>query len=295
MKRITILTLLLGLLFTLNACSKTKAYQLVFETNGGSSVEAIQYNEGETITLPANPTKDGLSFTGWYLNEKLTVPFELPEKMPAKSIKVYAKYQAKLTFNSNGGSELEDIYVSPGAIISKPANPVYEGHVFLGWYTDEACTQKLPMFMPATSVTAYAKWMSKDDPNATISLLDDWTTSEQNAFTLSHNDSGALVITCLPGKGSWSLIKYDISSMELAHCTVLEMIITGEKGAEVIVKFNNDSAAETKVVLTGEENQVVTYQIPQTIKTDINLFIFPYGGATISEEKTVIIKQFNLY
>ena len=176
MKRTTILTLLIALLLTLNACSKTKAYQLVFESNGGSSVEAIQYNEGETITLPTNPTKDGLSFTGWYLNEKLTVPFELPATMPAKSIKVYAKYQAKLTFNSNGGSELEDIFISPGAIISKPANPVYEGHVFLGWYTDEACTQKLPMFMPETSVTAYAKWMSKDDPNATretIGVFDD--------------------------------------------------------------------------------------------------------------------------
>jgi len=50
------------------------------------------------------------------------------------------KKEAKVTFDSNGGSAVQTITVKIGKTISEPEDPTKEDHTFSGWYTDEALT-----------------------------------------------------------------------------------------------------------------------------------------------------------
>lgn len=65
-----------------------------------------------------------------------------------------------VTFQSNGGSEVKSVNVVNGKTAAKPADPVKEGYVFIGWYTDEACTQLYPFGsqIVTADTTVYAKW-----------------------------------------------------------------------------------------------------------------------------------------
>ena len=66
-------------------------HTITFNTNGGSDVASITAETGATITAPADPTKDGYTFAGWFADEALTVPYTF-STMPAENITLYAKW-----------------------------------------------------------------------------------------------------------------------------------------------------------------------------------------------------------
>jgi hypothetical protein len=121
------------------------------------NVSKFEYND--TVTVPAEPTKEGHTFKGW--NETL------PEKMPAENITVKALWERipepaagesqliiqskpawQVVFYPNGGegSMESEIFVE-GEKEALPKNPfTREGYTFKGWsltpdgevlYTDE--------------------------------------------------------------------------------------------------------------------------------------------------------------
>ncbi|MCI8304562.1 MAG: hypothetical protein HFF52_08035 [Lawsonibacter sp.] len=73
---------------------------------------------------------------------------------------VVTPYTCTVIFDSQGGSAVKSVQVANGALASRPADPVRDGFIFGGWYTDSACT--LPWSFekdPVTQdVTLYAKW-----------------------------------------------------------------------------------------------------------------------------------------
>lgn len=64
---------------------------LAFESNGGSGVEAIIRQSGTEVTAPADPTKEGSAFAGWFSDPELTVPYTFTT-MPESDLTVYAKW-----------------------------------------------------------------------------------------------------------------------------------------------------------------------------------------------------------
>ena len=69
---------------------------LIFNSDGGSEVETIVDDFGATITPPANPTKDGYTFTGWSP--------ALPSTMPATNTSYTALWNETPTASSRSGS-----------------------------------------------------------------------------------------------------------------------------------------------------------------------------------------------
>ncbi|MCR5792607.1 MAG: InlB B-repeat-containing protein [Lachnospiraceae bacterium] len=68
-------------------------FTVSFDTQGGSAVSAIPgIKEGGTINLPANPTKKGYDFLGWYTSNSYTTRFTNSTKVNA-DITLYAKWQ----------------------------------------------------------------------------------------------------------------------------------------------------------------------------------------------------------
>ena len=66
---------------------------------------------------------------------------------------------ATVSFNTNGGSAVDEQVVEVGTTAKAPQNPTKEGYEFAGWYTDEACTQAFDFSTPVQAdTTLYAKW-----------------------------------------------------------------------------------------------------------------------------------------
>ena len=65
-----IVIVLLILLFAIKGCSK-KEYEITFDTNGGGNISTTKVQKDGKIVKPADPTKDGYIFDGWYYNDEL--------------------------------------------------------------------------------------------------------------------------------------------------------------------------------------------------------------------------------
>ena len=64
-----------------------------FQTDGGSTVASLELDAGSKITKPADPTKDGYVFRGWYQDEALTDPWDFAADTVDKDITLYAKWE----------------------------------------------------------------------------------------------------------------------------------------------------------------------------------------------------------
>ncbi|WP_090405887.1 BspA family leucine-rich repeat surface protein [Enterococcus malodoratus] len=67
-----------------------------------------------------------------------------------------------LTFDSMGGSLINDVETNIGGIWTEPANPTKDGFTFLGWYLDREYTQRFDFNTIAEQdTTVYAKWIEE--------------------------------------------------------------------------------------------------------------------------------------
>lgn len=69
-------------------------YYIGFVSNGGSYVNTITGKYNSDVKTPKNPVKEGYTFAGWYEDEELTKPYQIPSKMPEYDKVVYAKWDA---------------------------------------------------------------------------------------------------------------------------------------------------------------------------------------------------------
>ena len=70
----------------------TQTYTAQFDTNGGSAVGKVKTDKNGKIERPADPTKEGYIFVGWYSDSKLTKPFDFSAELTANST-LYAKWK----------------------------------------------------------------------------------------------------------------------------------------------------------------------------------------------------------
>ncbi|MBE6517488.1 MAG: hypothetical protein E7Z67_04815 [Thermoplasmata archaeon] len=147
---------------------------ITFDSNGGSAVESQVVENGYDYRAgvePTQPTKDGYTFVGWFKDSELTKPYDWSSKVK-KDMTLYAGWGFTLSFDSNGGSAVDDFNVVEGQKATKPANPTKEGFTFNGWYTDEGCTVAYDWSAPVVQDgTLYAKWVEYVQSEHTVSFV----------------------------------------------------------------------------------------------------------------------------
>lgn len=146
---------------TLKAQYSINQYTITFDPKGGTTVDHITQDFSTVIAAPISPTKEGYTFGGWYADENLSTAYEFTT-MPAQDITIYAKWNInsyKIIFDTNGGSDIEQIMLNYNSTIELPSNPIKQGYTFDDWFTDEDLVIPFNMtFMPSTDLTIHAKW-----------------------------------------------------------------------------------------------------------------------------------------
>ena len=126
------------------------AYTVTFQSEGGSEV-ASQIRANAPADQPADPTKEGYTFIGWY-NGESEWDFETPV---TADLTLTAKWQLNrytITFDTAGGSEVPSITQDYGTAITPPTTPTRTGYTFAGW------DREIPTAMPAEDMTITARW-----------------------------------------------------------------------------------------------------------------------------------------
>ncbi|WP_182302052.1 InlB B-repeat-containing protein [Cohnella cholangitidis] len=148
---------------TLYAKWTINQYLILFNSDGGTAVSNQTVSHNSTATTPSNPTKVGHSFSGWYTDAGLTMPFAFTTAIRG-NLTLYAGWTAEVypvTFNSNGGTAVSAQSVSYNDTAIAPTDPTKTGYTFEGWYKDAGFTT-LFHFTDAITGTAtlHAKWLA---------------------------------------------------------------------------------------------------------------------------------------
>ena len=168
----------------------TVAYEVTFDTAGGSAVASQTIAEGGTVTKPTDPTQEGFTFDGWTLEDGNPYDFDSPV---TSSFTLYASWTASdepavfahvVTFDSAGGTAVADQVVGDGGTVKRPEDPTQEGWTFGGWYLENG---DLYDFASAVTgdLTLYAHWSTGGEPvSACLVTFDSSPGSEVTAQTV---------------------------------------------------------------------------------------------------------------
>ena len=202
---------------TITALWTINQYTITFDTAGGSEIDSIEQDYDTAITAPDAPTKEGYTFIGWDTT--------VPKKMPAKDMTVKARWQInryKITFDTDGGSEIDPIEQDYDTAITAPDNPTKEGYAFIDWDTT------VPAKMPARDMTIKALWKDIEKPTGKISLdTNEWKTLLNTiTFGLFFKDTQTVTINAADNSGETVTVEYLLSNKELTKAELDGMTFT---------------------------------------------------------------------
>ena len=131
-------------------------YYGVYEGRPRQAVGMNSFSIKNPLPLPEAPAKEGHTFTGWYLDEDCTQPYD--GRPIYEDTELYAGWEINkytVTFNSNGGEAVEALTVEWNSTPDALPTPVREGHTFLGWYDGDSLYSNAPI---TADKTLTAQW-----------------------------------------------------------------------------------------------------------------------------------------
>lgn len=171
-----------------------KTYPLTIADSYAEVSGEGMYAEGDQIVIDAG-TRSGYRFDGWTAEAGSFENAEAEQTvfiMPAKETTITAHWVRRssggsstvrytVTFDTQGGSEIDSVRVTRNSTVAKPEDPIREGYTFEGWFTDADCAEVYDFDTKVTkNITLYAKWT----PNRTTEPTDpDEPTEWENPFT----------------------------------------------------------------------------------------------------------------
>ena len=100
---------------------------VTFVSNGGSNVEPATVKNGEKISAPDAPTREGWNFAGWYTKDAsgnwAKKPFDFINTAIMDNMILYARWETKLV-NITPAAELYPIAVDCGTAYDAEGNPI---------------------------------------------------------------------------------------------------------------------------------------------------------------------------
>ncbi len=157
MKKISLLLFLLILL--LSGCTP-RIYTVSFESNGGTFIESVTREEGQVLTQPEIPLREGYEFKGWYKDSLLNETYDFTTEVTS-DLELYSKWQQisyELVQYLGYENNTESLYFTFEENLSI-TDPTREGYEFIGWYLEDTFETEFGYTtMPSSDIDIYAKW-----------------------------------------------------------------------------------------------------------------------------------------
>ena len=253
-------------------------YTVTVKPENGKADITITQDYGTPITAPTL-TREGYTFKGW---DK-----EIPETMPAENMTVKAQWeinQYTITFDTNGGSEIDSITQDYGTKITAPDNPTRKGYTFKGW------DKEIPETMPAENITITARWKDTEKPTGEIIIgTNKWNEFlNKLTFGIFFKDTQEVTINAVDNSGV-VFVSYLVTDKELSEAELNSLVFRAYDEP-----FSIDPNGEYIVyVMLVDENINITYLRSDRITLD-NIQPVISGienGKTYCEAQTVIVDE----
>jgi len=162
---------------------RVNQYTITFKDTGDTTIPSITQDYGTPVTAPADPTKEGYTFTGWEP--------DVPGFMPAENLTISGtwipnEYTIHLVISDTVTESIDVPYGGP----IKFDEPSLDGYEFIGW------SPVIPATMPAEDLTFTAKWKnaatepgSYDNPDGSTTTVESETTPEGTTTTTTTTTS----------------------------------------------------------------------------------------------------------
>ena len=180
--------------FTYNGASvrflKNVAYKVTFNSNGGSDVAAKNVKNGKPLAKPADPTKAGNKFIGWYKDKDCKgLPFSFETDAITANTDLYALWVAvgendnefKINFDLGYEAAAPEAMTTVAGKLYNVAEPTREGYTFKGWW--------LSSYNDGDKLTAKLTDSTVFDADTTLYAV--WAQGDETAPLLSVTQNGA--------------------------------------------------------------------------------------------------------
>ena len=181
--------------FTLYAQWTGNANTVTYDSQGGSAVSSASFSTGSALTLPANPTRAGYTFTGWFegaTGGTALISGYTPTN--TSGFTLYAQWTANtnvVTYDAQGGAAVTNGSFITDGTLTLPANPARAGYTFNGWFAaSTGGTASVSGYSPTSTsaFTLYAQWTAI---TYTISYLANSATSGTAPTAQSYTTGGS--------------------------------------------------------------------------------------------------------
>ena len=267
-------------------------YAVTLNTNGGTinsgNVTGYTYGVGATLPAADDMTYTGHTFKGWYDNENLTgSPVTAIGGAETGNKEYWAKWeinQYTITFDTNGGNEIDSITLDYGTEITAPDNPTRKGYTFKGW------DKEIPETMPAENITITARWKDTEKPTGEIIIgTNKWNEFlNELTFGIFFKDTQEVTINAVDNSGV-VFVSYLVTDKELSEAELNSLVFRAYEEP-----FSIDPNGEYIVyVMLVDENINITYLCSDRITLD-NIQPVISGienGKTYCEAQTVTVDE----
>lgn len=159
----------LGFVSCIEGDTLEELYTVTFYTDGGSEVEAQSVKAGEFVVKPENPVKEDSYFGGWFVSKDYEKEWNFEEDVVMADMTLFAKWIAQenvcvISFETNGGGELEPVYVKKGETVLSLPTIEKEGFEFDAWYMDANLSVKFDISSDIMEdLTLFAGWKVSEE------------------------------------------------------------------------------------------------------------------------------------
>lgn len=147
-----------------------KKHTVTFDSGKGSKVDSQTVKEGDPVSKPDNPTREGYTFNGWLLGGDpydFTTPVMQDLTLTASWTKNKSTYTVKFDLNGGDG-DIADQKVKEGSTIDRPDNPTREGYTFMGWQYEDSDWNFLNTV--TSNMTLTAQWKRNEVKKYTVTF-----------------------------------------------------------------------------------------------------------------------------
>ena len=173
-------------------------YTVSFDSNGGSAVASQSVRYGSKATQPANPTRAGHTFQGWYTARSGGSKYDFGTAVTG-DVTLYAHWSVNsytLTFDGNGGKPSEaSRTVAYGGQYGSLPTATRTGYAFQGWYTSRDGGSKYDFGTAVTGdVTLHAHWAKEPAALRRLSGATRYDTMERIVGAGGWRSGGTVIV-----------------------------------------------------------------------------------------------------